>query len=1093
MAGKKRRNVSFANEEMEGRQSKRARMDGTGAVKQRKALRGKPQHRRGTAIRPSLDAVVDTQATLLLQSTSLESDIPTSQALPPNEEPQPPGEDHAVRTLQDEIPPTPTQSQNAEVPHVEQATIAGNEEAEDVAPEEEPEQQQLPNDEIDEVHEARAASSKPSKKKKQKAIGKLAEAHKETTEQDLVPATQPSEHEAPAQASATDEHATIFANAEPMDVEMSKADQKAERRHEKKKRRSEARAARQSMQSGDASLRPEVEGSAEQADAVAGLEVSPMLAEVEAIAEASSHEPKRKKRKKNKNKTAELVSAQAVGHEDAQAQDPLEPQIHSEPGAPRHAAEVHQQESNAAPKPKRRKRATEPTTQRHEPTPPMVAESAPASSYEAPPGGLALTPPESPEEGQVDQGTNFVPQQDDNESEHEADYDPQDREGYVDSSKQIDGWLSSQEFPVPPEHEELVQDLPKEVVPSVDDGEEASNPTTSLRKRKRKVSYQEVNEDESKGDNDAVQKDPAERSQRRRRVSKHDSDDSDEYQNEQEPDAGLEPEPSAEPKPPAKAARRKSREPKNIAPPKLVGGSETDPVAMKKYQTAERGTKTGQWSSAEKELADEIFWNVCQVHEISGDVLKANTVDWANIGTFKTEVYEAFPQRSLAAIRKFCQRRFTPHQKGAWTEEEDQALRETYARFPGNWISISDMTGRPAGACRDRWLKYLKDSEARETGPWSTDEEAKLMGVVDECFEVIKANCEEEDVIHTRESLESMIDWATVSKKMEGKRNAKRCREKWNLLKSRRASTAAQPAPVPVAGEPLSKKRRTVEAAYAKLESGDVFDALMDIHVTMSEAGTMDKEFCDESTFWSVVSKQRGDKSKFYGREHGGALRRRAYYGALEQYAGRKSVRAAQGIARKAEAMLARVKKVEGKGKLRLTRAYRVDEYPGGQKKVFEPADMDLEKEEEELAERGTDEKIQSWIEKQEAAKENSKKDLVSKEKEAMPQQRDAQADAVLRKRKRSDGEKPEKGIKARSAKKHRSAAYVVSSDDEAPAGEQVEVPETQEQLDDASEQAVAGAEDEFWDVQSLKAGTPGLSPTEFMARCKTKAKKERR
>ncbi|KAK3684601.1 hypothetical protein LTR37_020101 [Vermiconidia calcicola] len=1090
MAGKKRRNVGFANEEMEGRQSKRVRRDGDDSVKQRKALRGKPQHRRGTAIRPSLDAVVDTQATLLLESTSRELDGTTSQALRPDEEDQPAEEDHVVRTPQGEIPPTPTQSQIAEVPHAEHATIAGNGEAKDVASEGEPEHAQLSKDELDGAYVARPDSGNTKKQKRKKA--KLAEAHHATTEQELVPATVPSEHVTPVHESSTKEYAAVSSNAEAIEIATVEADKKAERRREKKKRRSEARVARQSMQSSDALLQPEPDGSANQADAVGGAEAAPMTeplnAEVDPPAEVTGSEPKRKKRKKNKNKSAEPVSTQYAEHEEPQAHESLEAQIHPEPGAPQRPAEAQQQQSNVAPKPKRRKRAAEAITQRHEPTPPVVAGSAPISSYEAPPRGLALTPPESPEENQVAQDTDFVPQHGDNGSEHEEDYDPHDREGHVEPSNQINGWLSSQEFPVPPEHEELVEGLPFEAVPPVNEEGEASKPTAALRKRKRQVSYQEAREDEFRDDNDAVQKILAESSRRRKRVSKHDSDDSDEYQNEQEPDAGLEHEPSPEPEPPAQPARRKTKELKNIAPPKLVGGSETDPVAMKKYQTADRGTKTGQWSSAEKELADEIFWNVCQVHEISGDILKMGMVDWANIGTFKIEVYEAFPQRSLAAIRKFCQRRFTPHQKGAWTEEEDQALRDMYARFPGNWISISDMTGRPAGACRDRWLNHLKDSEARETGPWSTEEEAKLMGVVDECFEVIKANCEEEDLIQTRDTLESMIDWATVSKKMEGKRNAKRCREKWNLLKSRRASSAnaAQPPPVPLAGEPLSKKRRMVEAAYAKLESGDVFDALTDIYVTMSEAGTMDKEFCDESTFWSVVSKQRGNKSKFYGREHGGALRRRAYYGALEQYADRKSVKAAQGIARKAEAMLTRVKKVESKGKLTLTRAYRVDEYPGGQKKVFEPADMDLEKDEEELAERGTDEKIESWIAKQEAAKENSKKDLARKEKEAVSQKRAGQDDAPLRKRKRDDGEKPGK-------KKHRSAAYVVSSDDEAPAGEHVEVPETQKQLDNASEQAVAGAEDELWDVQSLKAGTPGLSPTAFMARCKTKAKKERR
>jgi hypothetical protein len=64
--------------------------------------------------------------------------------------------------------------------------------------------------------------------------------------------------------------------------------------------------------------------------------------------------------------------------------------------------------------------------------------------------------------------------------------------------------------------------------------------------------------------------------------------------------------------------------------------------------------------------------------------------------------------------------------KGAWTDEEDQLLREGVSKYPNQWSKIADMLeGRTDDQCAKRWRESLDPSIDRSE--WTAQEDARLM------------------------------------------------------------------------------------------------------------------------------------------------------------------------------------------------------------------------------------------------------------------------------------------------------------------------------------------------------------------------------
>lgn len=374
------------------------------------------------------------------------------------------------------------------------------------------------------------------------------------------------------------------------------------------------------------------------------------------------------------------------------------------------------------------------------------------------------------------------------------------------------------------------------------------------------------------------------------------------------------------------APAKPSKDPSSMDAMTESGADEFKPAAMRNLQHVGRGAKKGPWSVEEIQLADDLWNDHVRCNNLRDADLRLKTIQWSKIGAIKQEMYEAFPDRTLETIRKFCQRHFTPYKSGPWTEEEDELLRHEYALHPAQWTLISGALMRSPQCVRDRWRNNTQDHATRLTGAWTEEEEQMLGGILRRLWDAMSKD--PTTTGKTEAEIEASFDWNLVNSRMGGTRSARRCYEKWQIMKIRLYAAAdpeyhaPSPAPPPASAShgavQLTKTQRALENRYKNLGWGDVLDALADITVSMGN--DLDQKYRDESTFWSEVAMRASQAgSKFAGDSK---MRRRCYEGALVKVGYFSEVTEADGIARKAEAMQNGLLMMEEGGRLTLERKY---------------------------------------------------------------------------------------------------------------------------------------------------------------------------
>ena len=650
---------------------------------------------------------------------------------------------------------------------------------------------------------------------------------------------------------------------------------------------------------------------------------------------------------------------------------------------------------------------------------------------QAPPADRIPTPPVSPSDDEDDaQGADRT--EVDAGDEHDPNYDPNDRENYVDPSDQIATWMDSQESPAPPDRAKRAQG--------------SSIMKTSAPNWKRTAKVWE---------------------------NAHDEDHDDEQAEEE---SEFDPE------------QQKSNQ-KKSTPKRKTSAKERIKTEMQPTD-GERGSVNGLWTTAEKKIADDVFNRVCLQDSVEPWELHASIKDWANADSFKNEINEAFPRRTTTAIRKFAQRRFTSFERGPWTEEQDEALRRAYAAEPDRWTTISDYTGRAPEACRDRWRNVLKYGGTMETGPWSREEEEKLIRAVGDCMDVVQENCKDEEARNDLDHLESMIEWNTVAEKMEGKRSKKRCHDKFQKLKIRRDSYKktqedggrdlnAPQFPTGLGEDQQSKKLKSIETAYRQFKPGDVYRVLAEIVEAIADPKVV---YHDESTVWSIVSVKH-PSSKFKS-----ALRRRAYYDAVETYSSKK-VKRATTIAAKAKAVWKGMTKLARKGELVLAEGYQIDgpETPRkavSSRKLNKSAKMVPESDDD--AEVGAEDEDEVVVSQRgdEVADDQDEPDDVGDDQYEPDEVDDDQHEPDEVDEDQDEAEKPEEDGPDEAPETELPREPGMAEED----GALDEGLDGMEDVEDAPSSSASGRH-----VQSLSSESPGLSQAEFIARCKADKKRQRR
>lgn len=161
---------------------------------------------------------------------------------------------------------------------------------------------------------------------------------------------------------------------------------------------------------------------------------------------------------------------------------------------------------------------------------------------------------------------------------------------------------------------------------------------------------------------------------------------------------------------------------------------------------------------------------------------------------FMYEEVDNIPSKNIMNI---CRRKFHNFERGAWTQENDNELREAYERNPGKWKIIGNTINRFPEDCRDRYRNYVLCGDKMRKDVWDREEEDRLKEVVQECIQAVRdSEYNSGAPVGSFVELESKIDWTTVSRKMDLTRSRLQCATKWKRLKERQESEVEDLAPV---------------------------------------------------------------------------------------------------------------------------------------------------------------------------------------------------------------------------------------------------------------------------------------------------------
>ncbi|KAI9612100.1 hypothetical protein H4Q26_008191 [Puccinia striiformis f. sp. tritici PST-130] len=131
---------------------------------------------------------------------------------------------------------------------------------------------------------------------------------------------------------------------------------------------------------------------------------------------------------------------------------------------------------------------------------------------------------------------------------------------------------------------------------------------------------------------------------------------------------------------------------------------------------------------------------------------------------------DALPGRPIMSIWKYVKRAYDPQSKlGRWTKEEELALQEAQKKYGAAWTQISEVVGRSADDCKDRWRNYTCVQGIKNSGVWSQEEVDRLTELMNQSKSIFPDPKDQLSDGH----------WTWVSNQMGGSRSRSQCRIKW--------------------------------------------------------------------------------------------------------------------------------------------------------------------------------------------------------------------------------------------------------------------------------------------------------------------------
>lgn len=141
----------------------------------------------------------------------------------------------------------------------------------------------------------------------------------------------------------------------------------------------------------------------------------------------------------------------------------------------------------------------------------------------------------------------------------------------------------------------------------------------------------------------------------------------------------------------------------------------------KRWNAKIENEKKGRFSPEEEETLRSSIFRYCKDNNITQERMSeliASEDSVERSARMWTIICSVLPQRSLTSCFRFIKRRFNRNNnKGEWTPEETEQLRQLYDQLGPKWKKISEQLHRTSENVRDK--VYSMSSETPELPFWS--------------------------------------------------------------------------------------------------------------------------------------------------------------------------------------------------------------------------------------------------------------------------------------------------------------------------------------------------------------------------------------
>lgn len=255
--------------------------------------------------------------------------------------------------------------------------------------------------------------------------------------------------------------------------------------------------------------------------------------------------------------------------------------------------------------------------------------------------------------------------------------------------------------------------------------------------------------------------------------------------------------PTGEPQPESSQAKRKSKTPAskngvsqtpNPKTPKSPKSSSKTPRTQGTPMT--KGSRLPDDDARAIADAVEEYRDSHDMTQVELNAMIQEDAAKAENKEFWTYMTEELPSIPKTKVLNQCRRKFHNFDRGSWTEEQDQELRDAHERNPGKWKQIGGELNRFAEDCRDRWRNYVVCGDRMRKDVWDKAEEEKFKEVVEDCVSLVREFKQQKLVKPADAGKDdySLIDWKLVSEKMNYTRSRLQCIKKWKKLQEREAT-----------------------------------------------------------------------------------------------------------------------------------------------------------------------------------------------------------------------------------------------------------------------------------------------------------------